>query len=269
MVRLAAAGIDKDKNGVPRTELKHPCSRAISRNVRKSLEKELLRPAKAEGLDSWPAGCPFDPKRDIYGLHEKNKQKKRGAGGPSPSWTCGLCGKAFKSEHYLDLHMENSHMNEIPESPVCLADYCEMFEVCYAESKIKRRDVPCVNETLRQAKHTCQAAMSKCFPLDNAKARPMHAKMSRHYCQVIDCGIRHEKRKEYEEAIMPVIVLLILVCLIGFIIFAVVVCCVDYSDDIIAFLLESGVLSASWVKSLVQARGQARQAFGMEHHRGV
>lgn len=160
--------------------------------------------------------------------------------------------------------MENKHMNDTPSAPVCLADYCEMFEVCATDTKFKRRESKCNNETLSKAKRKCEDALSKCFPLGQEASRRMHAKLSRHYCHVIDCGIREERRRESEEAIMPVIVLLILVILICFVVFSVVVCCVDYSDDIFAFLVESGIMSTAWVKRFMRAREQTRQAVGMD-----
>merc|ERR1719408_476570 len=76
----------------PRTELRHACSRSISRLVRKSLEKEVLKPAARAGWTSWPAGCPFDPELDLYGKHERQKQRKK-PGQTGPAWSCGICGK--------------------------------------------------------------------------------------------------------------------------------------------------------------------------------
>merc|ERR1712146_94226 len=97
----------------------------------------------------WPKGCPFDPNRDLFGYHEKQKQRKK-PGSAATTWTCGICGKQFKNEHYLDLHMERKHMNETPSEGVCLADYCELFEVCFGEEKWRRNKVPtCSNTTMK------------------------------------------------------------------------------------------------------------------------
>mmetsp|Transcript_33293 Transcript_33293/g.70790 ORF Transcript_33293/g.70790 Transcript_33293/m.70790 type:complete len:297 (-) Transcript_33293:41-931(-) len=254
---------------VPRTELSHPCSRAVSRTVRKQLEKEVLRPASRAGLDTWPKGCPLDPVRDLYGRQEKQKQRKRGTGN---LWTCGICGKTFKSEHYLDLHMERVHMNETPRDGVCLADYCEVFEVCNTDVKTKRRkdrdaELECDNSTLAKAKTLCETAMLKCFPLQNEASRKMHAKLSRHWCQVLDCRIRAEQRKEHHGDLMPVIVLLILIGLICFIVFSIVVCCVDYSDDILQFLVDSRLASTGFVRNVLQARRKTQQTLGMSPDR--
>merc|ERR1712000_640922 len=110
-------------------------------------------------------------------------------------WTCGICGKVFKSEHYLDLHLERVHMNETPRDGVCLADYCELFRVCQGDSKFRRRMDPepkCDNVTLARAQSKCEAALQKCLPLEDKEAREMHAKLSRTFCRLLDCRIREE-----------------------------------------------------------------------------
>ena len=57
--------------------------------------------------------------------------RKKPGGGYTSNWTCGYCGKQFKNEYYLDMHLENAHMDQIqPNRTVCLADYCEIFDVC-------------------------------------------------------------------------------------------------------------------------------------------
>eukprot|EP00929_Paragymnodinium_shiwhaense_P046505 TRINITY_DN23678_c0_g1_i1.p1 TRINITY_DN23678_c0_g1~~TRINITY_DN23678_c0_g1_i1.p1 ORF type:complete len:286 (+),score=55.16 TRINITY_DN23678_c0_g1_i1:104-961(+) len=249
----------------PRTQPNHPCSRTISRHVRKAVEKEVIRPAMKAGLETWPPRCPFDPAIDLYGNHEKQKQRKR-PGSSGTTWTCGLCGKLFKSEHYLDLHLEHRHMNETPSGGVCLADYCEVFEVCHGDGKVRRKDKEpaCDEAALRKARRRCEDALSRCFPLDNEASRRLHAQLSRHFCQVLDCRIRNEKMKETEGALMPVIILLILIILVCFLVFSVVVCCVDYSDDIVQLLLDSRLASIGFVKSLLVAREKTRQAVGMD-----
>jgi len=68
---------------------------------------------------------------------------------------------------------------------------------------------------------------------------------------------------------MPVIVLLILVVLVCFLFFSVVVCCVDYSDDIFQFLVESHLASTESVKNLVKARDKTRASMGMDRARRI
>jgi len=255
-------------SAVPRTELAHPCSRPIARAVRKELDRQILRPAAKAGLDNWPRGCPFDPARDLWGNHEKSKSRKRGHGA---LWTCGLSGKVFKNEHYLDLHLERKHMNETPIGGVCLADYCDAFEVC-EKDKIKRRpkDVgECNNETMAEKRHQCEQAMAKCFPLANEETRKMNAQLTRELCRVLDCRVRAERHRESSSEMMPVIIWLILIALLCFMVFSLVVCCVDYSDDIFQLLMDSGIASSATVKKLVATREQVRNAGGCDRTKAI
>lgn len=268
---LAAKGKEPK---APRTELSHHCSRTVSRNVRKQLEKEILKVASKAGYDQFPPGCPLDPALDKYGTHEKQKQRKRGGGGNSgSSWTCGICGKSFKNEHYIDLHLENRHMNETPTNSVCLADYCEMFENCEGDSKYKRRresdEFKCDADELKHSRKRCESAMARCFPVDQEASRSLHAQFSRHWCQGLDCRIREEKWKEHQMALMPVVVLLLLLFLVCFVVFCTVVCCVDNSDDIFQFMIDSGVASNGFVKKCIKAREQTREATGMERTKAI
>eukprot|EP00435_Cladocopium_sp_Y103_P072072 s121_g39.t1 len=132
------------KEVVPRTELGHPCPRGISRQVRKMVEKEILKPAERAGIKEWPAACPLAPARDLWAGQErleKHKSRKRSTTG---MWTCGYCQKVFKSEHYLDLHLERHHMDEaLPEISTMSTD--EDLTV------VKERD-PMSRESARFAK---------------------------------------------------------------------------------------------------------------------
>lgn len=248
----------------PRTELSHPCSRSISRLVRKQIENELAKPAQRAGHALWPEGCPFDAGVDLYGKHEKSKQRKR-QGSQSMTWTCGLCGKAFVSEHYLDLHLERRHMNETPQNGVCLADYCELFEVCLGEQRRRTHRPPaCDQEKLVPARARCEDAMRQCFPLDGTDvSRRLHAQMARQWCLTIDCRIREERRAVEDSPLMPVAVLMILIAMACLVFFGLVVCCVDCSDDIINVMQEWGLMSLGQARGLVRARDQARRATGV------
>jgi len=230
------------------------------------LEKEILKPAAKAGADRWPAGCPLDPARDLWATHEKQKSRKRGS---NNIWTCGICGKTFKTEHYLDLHMERKHMNYTPPAGVCLADYCEVFDACQHDpTKYRRRkeleELVCDNATMDKHRHNCEAAITKCFPLSEEAPRKLNAQFTRQFCRMIDCGIREQQRKEHHMELMPVVVILILIALVCFMVFSITVCCVDYSDDIFQFMVDSGIASSSFVKKLRQTRDNTRQNIGMD-----
>lgn len=55
-----------------------------------------------------PIECPFHPDRDIFGPQEAMKKQHR----PS-QWGCGICGKSFFEERYLDMHFDNRHKGHI------------------------------------------------------------------------------------------------------------------------------------------------------------
>jgi len=258
---------------VPRTELTHPCSRQLSRQVRKQLEKEVVRPASQAGLTVLPDGCPFDVSRDLWSYHERHKSRKRGS---TSHWTCGICGKVFKSEHYLDLHMERSHMDLAPAGGACLADHCEMFDACQDQIKVKRRSnrAPanrrqCDNSTMLQARHVCEDAMSRCFPLSQRSSRTLNAKFSKELCRMLDCRLRAEQNREEHSDLTPVVVVFTLIVLVCFVAFSLTVCCVDYSDELFRFLLDTGFASTAFVKRMTRARESTRETLGMDRTKRI
>jgi len=256
-----------------RTELSHACSRLISRNVRKRLDKDILKPARQELaiVDAWPSECPFDPAKDLYLRQEKQKQHKRTGGhGHSSSWTCGLCGKAFKSEHYLDLHMERGHMDATPVNGVCLADYCEVFDACSLINKARReKEKICENETMAVAREHCTTAMTKCFPLKQEVSRRLYAQNNRHWCQVLDCRVREHRKREEDNAHMPAIVLVILICLTCFVFFICMIYCVDYSDNVMQTFKDYGFVTDTCLRRFRKTRDEGRKNMGMPRMRDI
>lgn len=260
-------------NKAPRTELSHSCSRSVTREVRKQLKTEVIGLATKDGFNlSSAAACPLDPIHDLYGEHEKQKLRRK-PGTPGLGWHCGICNKTFKNEHYLDLHMERKHMDVTPTvAPVCLADYCEIFENCHGESRRPRRpqnESACDAKVLAISRKRCDEAMSTCFPLDQPIPRKLHAQLSRHWCQVIDCRIREEKLRDQKDAHIPVIVWIILIIFVGFLVFCCTVTCVDNSDDVVQLFVDSGLASIGCAKRFIQAREGAKEAVGLERGRKV
>ncbi|KAF5299938.1 hypothetical protein FQA39_LY11311 [Lamprigera yunnana] len=105
------------------TIFKISCPKDNARIVRKIIQNKWV-PVLEKYKVSIPLECPFHPLRDIFGPQEAAKQQHR----PS-QWTCGLCGKSFFEEKYLDLHFDNRHKGYInmAEDAVCLADYCDII----------------------------------------------------------------------------------------------------------------------------------------------
>ncbi|XP_066245586.1 uncharacterized protein [Euwallacea similis] len=105
------------------TIFKIPCRKDNARLVRKIVQSKWI-PVLNKYKVILPLDCPFHPKRDIFGPQEAMKKQHR----PS-QWTCGICGKSFFEEKFLDLHFDNRHKDHInmAEDAVCLADYCDIM----------------------------------------------------------------------------------------------------------------------------------------------
>lgn len=115
------------------------CDRMSSRQAR-SVIKDTIEPlARSYGLRLYTHGhgldidhhhkndngtqCLLDTTVDVFTHHDAYRVLQG-----STRWTCTLCGKAFRSENYLDLHMHHRHASEIvipPTGPICLADFCD------------------------------------------------------------------------------------------------------------------------------------------------
>ena len=100
------------------------CSRSDSRLVRRYLEAEIWPRLKATDVaGSLPSECPLNPRLDMYLAQEKKKVKKS-----KNEYKCGICGKIFRTEYYLDKHMDLKHGDHIDtEMDTCLADFCQIF----------------------------------------------------------------------------------------------------------------------------------------------
>jgi hypothetical protein len=261
---LDLASTKEDKKSPPRTELSHPCSRTMSQRVRKQFDKDIVKPNKLTG-HVWPDDCPLDPTKALFTAHEKSKSRKGSHGGGGQHWTCAFDSKQFISEHYLDLHLERKFMNETRGETVCLADYCEIFEACGepAFSRRSRRgeEEKCNSTALLRARHLCEDALHACFPLSEPGNRQLYAKLSKDWCRVLDCTIREERRKEDER--VPVIVLLILIIFLGFIVFGSMVCCVDFSDDIVTYLQDCGLLPSGSAGKFAKMKENTQRNMGM------
>lgn len=88
------------------------CPRDNARIVRKIIQGKWI-PVLEKYKVKIPLECPFHPKRDIFGPQEAAKLQYR----PS-QWTCGLCGKSFFEEKFLDMHFDNRHKGVTNTVPI-------------------------------------------------------------------------------------------------------------------------------------------------------
>ncbi|CAD7943394.1 unnamed protein product [Amoebophrya sp. A25] len=198
-----------------RTQLQHPCSRVVSRRVRFEIEKQILQPALKAGY-TFPASCAF--MNDLYSEQEKFKKRLRTAGkAPYANWECLICGKKFRSEHYIDLHMERVHMEEFAtrnsttnvgagvkvakgvagSARSCSADYCDLFEICppdhkktwNAENLLKIASTPSSSSSSSSSAGTTGAADAKSLAeggdakTEDDKHKCMHLAAARQQCE--------------------------------------------------------------------------------------
>jgi len=288
-LRLAHAKPKHGKgNGVPRTELQHRCKRPVSRRVRAKLEEEVFKRAREEGISEWPQGCPLDPSKDLWRNHEKHKSSK---GYPGSLWTCGYSNKTFMNEHYIDLHMERRHMNETPANGVCLADYCEFFDVCYhredgtpnPKDLVKHDDddddddfpmrhrkyrkekfmKTCNATRMEESRQLCYRIVSQCLPPGEAKSKHLHGELSRNLCSTLDCELRAEHLFDDTEA-LPVWVDVMFLVTFCAVVFACIVVLVKNSEDVAAFLTSQGLASGSTIKTFTRTTERTRQTLGMD-----
>lgn len=83
------------------------CPRDNARIVRKIIQSKWV-PILDKFKVSLPLECPFHHQRDIYWPQQAAKHQYR-----TSQWTCGLCGKSFYEEKYLDIHFDNRHKGYI------------------------------------------------------------------------------------------------------------------------------------------------------------
>ncbi|KAF4657350.1 AN1-type zinc finger protein 2A [Perkinsus olseni] len=230
------------------------------RTVRKILDRSVL-PGLPEPLPT----CVLSPGNDIWSPHEQAKAWNR-AKQNAATWQCGICGKVFKSEHYLDLHMESKHMDIANEDGVCLADYCGIFSVCHGTSLISEPRPPpeysshvwssCDENELAALKEKCSLAVESCYDPHSPHRdhRMAYATLYRSHCSMLSCGARFHQHKAVQEAPYPLAGILLALIGITIIIFFSMLICVDCGcgEDILDYLGDK------WRRRLVKNRQALR-----------
>ncbi|KAL8590550.1 hypothetical protein ACOMHN_010986 [Nucella lapillus] len=144
------------------------CDRSVSRLVRKVVLQKLM-PAFTALNTELSDECLFSVERDRYHSQETHKSVEDGI-----NWYCHFCGKAFSNEHFLDLHFNNRHADQLlatenwqTDNSVCLADVCEVFRC----DVIGRRIVPdfwdvalCLEDDMNILHHKCSLMVKSCVP---------------------------------------------------------------------------------------------------------
>ena len=195
-----------DQAGVPvRTAGGNPpaCSRERSRHARGVLD-DFFHPVADRNRFRLPPNCPFDRSKDMYLEHEKHKEVVR-----RTQYKSLYSDKTFYSEHYVDKHMDNRHMDKVPPgADVCLADYCEVLR-CDEHQAWKHPELRktigssasrarCSEEKMRGVRHFCEVLMSRCFPTSGVDdggavtAARLREYFTRHHCDMLTCDGIHD-----------------------------------------------------------------------------
>ncbi len=160
------------------------CSRFSTRQVRVFLEKEVY-PRLPYPPEELPSSCQLNPLYDQFLDQERNKTEVSRS-----DYQCGLCGKHFRSEFYLDKHISTHHRVQLRgsgENRVCLGDLCPLFgcsvdpdSAMHQSYKAGRGhfnkdrrdrtgqtfgtiDEGCTSDSLERQVYKCETLMRKCF----------------------------------------------------------------------------------------------------------
>lgn len=173
-----------------------PCDRGAAREARAIIARTLTPLAAQHGADVALA-CPLHPEHDHLLPHELQKKAVT-----QWQWRCGVCGKLFRSERYLDMHMERKHPDLLnSNATTCLAEYCDVLQCpgWLGELQRKEREQPrqCQAGALEARQHFCQHLMHDCFA-----ARPgidphmLFEHMEDHFCRPLSCTGRQVLLRE-------------------------------------------------------------------------
>ena len=137
------------------------CSREVSRKVRTYIRTQIYPKLTHIAPHDLPVSCPIHPHNDIYLDQENNKTMvTRG------EWKCQYCKKRFKSELYLDKHMDNKHVDKLSnETTTCLADLCPIFG-CHSVNTVRKKGVDHLEDKLHKMKAQSFGSVEICTPKD-------------------------------------------------------------------------------------------------------
>ena len=151
--------------------------------------------------------CPLHPSHDHLLHYEQHKKSLTGS-----HFRCGLCGKIFKSEHYLDRHFDRRHADAAPPTAdTCLGDFCDFLRCPSWLSDLRRRnrDVSalkgCKAAALDARRHYCQHLMHDCF-LPSGAGSDLHAvfdAMDEAFCEPVSCSSQQRLADGFELPFAP------------------------------------------------------------------
>ena len=165
------------------------CDREASREARKIIADGLLPAVRQLGAQL-SSNCVLHDEHDHLLLFERAKQPVT-----QRQWRCGLCGKVFKSEQYIDAHLVRRHTDSLPAAGgTCLAEYCDILR-CPSWVSALRQHQPgrssCRPVELEARRAFCQHLMHDCIIVSSERAGLHHTVfevMDERFCQPVSCS---------------------------------------------------------------------------------
>ena len=181
-------------SGDPHDDVDHHafhCDRAAAREARRVVNNFVVPYAKSLGAKLSPS-CPLAPEQDHLLPHENQKHAIT-----SQQWRCSQCGKLFRAEHFLDLHLEKKHADLLSSSAhACLGDYCDLLQCPTWLRDVKRHASaagvrPCKSSDMDARRHFCSHLMHDCFLADGrADLHHIFEEMEQRLCAPLTCAGR-------------------------------------------------------------------------------
>ena len=181
------------------------CDRVRAREARAAIRSRLLAVA-GQFRAVFSTQCPLHPDHDHLLHHEAQKEQLT-----QYQWRCGLCKKIFRSEHYLDLHLERKHRDVMPQNTSdCLGDYCDILGCPSWVADVQRDQHlhrhrthgagQCADaKKLDARRHFCQHLMHDCFATGPAEdAHAAFEALDEVFCEPISCEQRQRVRDGLE-----------------------------------------------------------------------
>nr|CAH8861033.1 unnamed protein product [Trichobilharzia regenti] len=134
--------------------------------------------------------CPFNPKYDIYAVHEQMKNKIS-----DYDWECQMCGKRFYTEKSFDSHIGNRHkINAYSQSrTICLASYCPLLRCSVLKpdfaygNQMFWDEALCETGSFSDISKQCEDILNKCAPGNDSSHIQLHQLLQNTLCDPLSC----------------------------------------------------------------------------------
>eukprot|EP00741_Cyanophora_paradoxa_P006342 tig00000980_g6148.t1 len=183
------------------------CNRFRSRVVRAIINEQVM-PLVEENEVELPRECILHPDHDLLRLQEEQKKELW-----REQWKCGVCGKQFRSEFFLDKHLERRHSAfGTQNSSTCLADLCDVFDCAGVIADMHAKGTfpaegeglptaaalprgvgaaACSERAMSKRRLSCQAILQRCFPPEGTDAaRYLNDLFEQKFCEALTCSER-------------------------------------------------------------------------------